>query len=246
MRWAYIVICLVPAACTTRAPHPSPAVPGVETTSPSPPNLAAHTLVDEGFTGPASPELLPYVRRQPLVRIRQRGSLEEEPPPASFDLVVFHDGKVFYEGERCVRTTGLRSASLRANEVLVLRRLLDEKCPTLANARGFCAHSTSVAVVCHLSSAEYSGSDGCSGRFDEAGSQAGRNVVAVATELVSSVGASSWIGKVDDPRCSFADHYFATEIQRTLAPIPWKRYVPNGSAADVQQGVAPAGASPRR
>jgi hypothetical protein len=40
------------------------------------------------------------------------------------------------------------------------------------------------------------------------------------------------------------DWYTRDDIQKTLAPVTWRRYTP-ATGADVQQGVAADGAAPR-
>jgi hypothetical protein len=215
MRWAYALIVAV-SACASSTPRrdPSP-IPRTFDESATPPDLTRFTMVEEGATGPSHPELRPYVRKHPLVRITQFGSPEESPPPGSFDLVAFDDGKVFFEGSSCVTAFGFRARTLTAEELLGLRKTLTELCPALRMPQGFCTDSSSVAITCHLGAADFSGSDGCHTDTME---------WRAAKEIVTKVGADAWVGHVTNPRCSFEGHHAAMEIERTLVPIPWKRY----------------------
>jgi len=234
MRSAVIVI-LATLACATKPP--TEAGRAVRPTSSSePPDLTRYRLAEEGETGPSREELHPYVRQRPLIRVTQW----DEPArrAGSYDLVVFDDGAAFFEGRHWVVGIGFRTVRLSGEKLAALREELATTCPMLRETKDFCTDSGSVAVVCHLGLQDYSGRASCDGQPD----QAGRHAINVAATVLDKVGIRSWA----TPNPSGADRYAGGEIERTLSPIPWKRYVPaGGSGTDVQPGVAADGASPR-
>jgi hypothetical protein len=221
MRWATIMI--LAGACATRPP--AEPVRGVTPSSTPTPDITGHLLVEAGETGPKRADLLRYARQRPLVRVT-----------GPSDLVVFDDGVAFLEEEGTV-DGAYRRIPLTAHQLSALRKELAKDCPTLAGSLTYCTDSGDTAVTCHLDSAEKSGRETCEGRGDDAG----RRVLAVADKIMKM--SKAWIA--GEP--SRQDRYTRDDIEKTLSPVIWKRYVPvTGSGADVQPGVAADGAAPRR
>ena len=183
--------------------------------APAAPTLASHRLVAEGETGPSRAELRPYIRQVPLVRIVQDGFVTYRDP--SYDLAVFAHGSLFFEGEHRVAEIGFRAGRLDADTLRVLREELGKLCPVL-EVGPFCTDSMSVSVACHLPSGDFSGRDHCpSGEGD-------RHTIDAAKTVIDSLRIGSWVAS--DPRGTRT--YLAGDIEKTLRPIRWKRYVPIG------------------
>ena len=161
MRSQYVVLAAVVWGCAATATRDSTSRAPEITTSSSPPKLENHRAIAEGVRGPTRPELLPYVGKRPLVRIKQRDWPEGSRPEPSFDLVVFDDGKVFFEGERCVDAVGFRTETLEAPQLLALRNLLQDRCPRVqcppAFVNGSVTHSLSLTVTCRVGESRYEG-----------------------------------------------------------------------------------------
>jgi hypothetical protein len=221
MRWATIMI--LAGACATK--RPTERVRAVSASSPTPPDLTGHFLVDEGETGPKRTELHRYVRHRPLVRVTSRS-----------DLVVFDDGVAFLEEEGTgTAEAAYRRVHLSGNHLSALLKLLRKECPTLVESHTECSDSGITAVTCHLDSAEYSAHETCDGDGDDAGRHT-RDVADKVLEMARPLSLSE---------SSAQDRYTRDDIEKTLSPVVWKRYAP-GSGADVQPGVAADGAAPRR
>ena len=242
MRTTHLAILLAATACSGPPRRGDPPIAPEAPTSSMPPALENHRVVEEGFTGPTRPELLPYVRKRPLVHVSQSGWPEESPTKPTFDLVVFDDGKVFFEGESCVASVGLRVDTLAETQLAALRRKLDERCPALERSTRHITHTSTMTVACQVQGVNYTGLDMCSGLCGEPGT----NTVVLAAEIIESIGIRDWLGDATDPQCGFKPGHTAFEIERTLSPVPWKKYAPVAGTTAVKQGVAADGAAPRR
>src|SRR6185437_13981765 len=150
VRAAIALILLLSCAA---APTPAPVRAAPRTSSqPSsttyvPPTLVGHRLVEQGEFGPRRPELRPYIRRVPLLRISQEGELQDG--AGSFELVVFPDGRAFFEGEHRVAEIGFRTQLLGYQERLALIDELETICPTLT-VEPSCTDATRVSMRCFL------------------------------------------------------------------------------------------------
>src|SRR6185312_12619691 len=205
------------------APTPSLVRAATPTTSqPSsrihvPPTLVGHRLVKQGDFGPSRPELRPYIRRVPLLRISQDGELQDG--AGSFELVVFPDGRAFFEGEHRVAEIGFRTQLLGYQERLALIDELEKICPTLTVGPS-CSESTRVSMSCFLHAADFVGRDGCA-------ADARDHLTATAVmRAVRTAGLEKWIA----PDPGGKAFYAASEIDKTLRPIHWKKYVPASEA----------------
>ena len=162
----------------------------------------------DGEVGPSEADLAPYLGRRPLVRVLQLGDPEEGGTLPSYDLVVFDDGRVFFEGESCVAALGLRGLVLAPEELASLRRELGESCPLLTRSDDRrCSHaSSSVTVECHVGSRNDVGEALCSGGLG------------IAEQVVDMARARPWIGHLTNPRCSTELGNHAGRIATMLSP----------------------------
>jgi hypothetical protein len=183
-----------------------------------PPTLVGHRVVEHGEFGPSRPELRPYIRRVPLVRISQDGEVQDG--AGSFELVVFPDGRAFFEGEHRVAEIGFRTKLLGYQERLALIDDLEKICPTLVVGPS-CSDSTRVSMSCFLHAGDFVGRDGCP-------NDAGGHLTATVMRAVRT----EWIAP--DPAGKAV--YAASEIEKTLRPIPWKKYVPASEVVVASRG----------
>jgi hypothetical protein len=205
-----------PAPAPVRATTPTSSQPA--TTASARPTLVWHRLVEQGEFGPSRPELRPYIRQVPLVRISQNG--ESQGSAGSFELVVFADGRAFFEGEHRVAEIGFRTQLLESQERLALIDELEKTCPTLSVGSP-CSDSTRVSMSCSLHSGDFVGRDGCAG-------DARDHLTATAVmRAIRTAGLEKWIAPDPAGRAFYA----ASEIDKTLRPVPWKKYVPAPAAA---------------
>jgi hypothetical protein len=205
-----------PAPASVRAAAPTSSQPA--TTIYAPPTLVGHRLVEQGEFGPSRPELRPYIRQVPLVRISQDG--ESQGNAGSFELVVFPDGRAFFEGEHRVAEIGFRTQLLGYQKHLALIDELEKTCPTLSVGPS-CSDSTRVSMSCSLHAGDFVGRDGCA-------EDARDHLTATAMmRAIRTAGLEKWIAPDPTGRAFHA----ASEIDKTLRPVPWKKYVPVPKAA---------------
>jgi len=153
----------------------------------------------------------------PLLRISQDGELQDG--AGSFELVVFPDGRAFFEGEHRVAEIGFRTQLLGYQERLALIDELEKICPTLTVGPS-CSESTRVSMSCFLHAADFVGRDGCA-------ADARDHLTATAVmRAVRTAGLEKWIA----PDPAGKAFYAASEIDKTLRPIHWKKYVPASEA----------------
>jgi hypothetical protein len=154
------------------------------------------------------------------MRISQDG--EATDGVGSFELVVFPDGRAFFEGEHRVAEIGFRTQLLGPREHLALIDELEKTCPTLSVGPS-CTDSTRVSMSCSLHAGDFVGRDACP-------EDARDHLTATAVmRAVRIAGLEKWIA----PDPAGTAFYAASEIYKTLRPIRWKRYVPAPEAAKV-------------
>jgi hypothetical protein len=179
---------LAGGACSTggAASSPAPAAPG--------PASWQGPLVDRmnrQAVGPLTPALRTLAGGSPVVyvtRVPPRGSADE---PA-YEVAVFDDGTVVYEGHRCVEVGGVTLTRLPADELTRLRDLLPALCAALdaPNDDELCADAATVHVLCASGERMRVGTDHCRAT-DEARA---RRVDALVSALDERVELSARLG----------------------------------------------------
>jgi hypothetical protein len=226
---AIMAIAIVPIlACATSTSNAPANVIGPA--SVTPPDLAGYRLVDEGELGPDRDELRPYVRQVPLLLLTQWD--EPQLRMGSYELVIFRDGSVFFEGRHHVDAIGFRTTRLANDKLAALLDELARTCPTLSKAMT-CSDSTHVSMECHLASGDFEGQDGCN---DDARDHL---TITAVRRVVELMGVSAWVARDADGQVRYA----GGDIERTLRPTPWKRYAPtprwDKTAPGVSAKIAP-------
>jgi hypothetical protein len=146
------------------------------------PVVSSHRLVgcDETSRGPASPALKPYVGQRPLYYVTSRPSCDGlERCQVGYELVVFEDGLLAYEGAACGEPASrvvLRHLDRSAVEKLH-RRL--EGCRSLSNGKYSCSHGDRLSIACRTAPQSDAFVDDCDG--------AGRELRAFAAAIAQSL-----------------------------------------------------------
>ena len=124
----------------------------------------------------------------PIVRINRSPSVDQFHEP-SFDLAVFDDGLVLYEGDRCVKLGGLLVKQLDVNDLRALRESIATSANTLW--RTSCdLHEVFIDVKYGTGKRYSTFADRCRGLATEVPA-----MDAFAREVLRLVGADAWIGK---------------------------------------------------
>ena len=214
MRWVALMI-VAGLGCAS-----APASTSV--TAGKPPDLTGYRLVSEWEAGPGRDDLRSYVRRRPLVRVTGKQ-----------EVIAFDDGAVFVEARNGADEDGFRKTVLSGDGLAALREDLARFCPTLVGGFMDCSHGPVTRVTCHLGSSDFEGVDRCGGA-----DQPGRDLLNLASRVIKRLESRPPARPLGG-----ADWYSRVDLERTLSPISYKRYVPvPSSQADVQQGVASDGA----
>jgi hypothetical protein len=167
---------------------------------------------------PSTPALRPLHGRMPLLHVSHAlssGSRSKEP---GYELAVFEDGTLVYEGHRCVKIGGVVVARLDEDQLEDLRDLLATSCVGLERASDdeVCEDDVrggSVRVTCSNGKEVLSGSDRCWRDEDR-----GKQVQALVSALLSRLGVAAWIGGQSERQaCGAGSRDLAPhEIARTL------------------------------
>ena len=142
----------------------TPAGPGNQTAffmdgtaPPIPAAMPNHTLVSvkDSIVGPSVPELKARQGQAPLVHVAfdtdTAGQLEPTVGSrrATFEVAVFPDGLLAFDGGACAKTDDLAIRRLDAERLSVLRSAIDDFCPQIARLTGGdCSHGDELAIAC--------------------------------------------------------------------------------------------------
>ncbi|HXJ21352.1 MAG TPA: hypothetical protein VMT03_14065 [Polyangia bacterium] len=149
--------------------------------------------MNERADGPATPALQELVGQTPLVYVARVPEAGERDEPA-WELAVFDDGTLVYEGHRCIETGGVLVRRLRTGQVSGLRDALETLCPNLEephNQDELCDSRTVSRVVCASRDRMRVGSDHCRERYPSLG----KEVDAVVAALEAHSDLASWVGQ---------------------------------------------------
>jgi hypothetical protein len=141
--------------------------------------------------GPATPALRALRGRVPLAYVTRGPWSEARPFEPVYELALYDDGTVVYEGHRCVRLGGLVFTRLDAQEVSDVRQLLATSCADLdlTSEDELCPDPGSLRVSCSNGRELLTGSDHC--RRD---AEQGTRLAALAADLIGMAGALTWLG----------------------------------------------------
>lgn len=175
-----------PAAGVRQPPpvQPFAAVGGWEGAAADAANMSERT--------PTTPALRPLQGRVPLVHLRRGPWTPEKPFEAAFELVLFQDGTLVYEGHRCVKLGGLIVSRLSADELARVRAQLAAGCVGLgaSPADEVCENGTHTRLSCSNGEQVLTGDDRCRRERDD-----GKRLVALAQNLVAETQVSTWLGE---------------------------------------------------
>jgi hypothetical protein len=164
---------------------------------------------------PATPALRSLQGRVPLVHLRRGPWSPNRPFEAAFEMVLFDDGTLVYEGHRCVKLGGLIVTRLSPEEVARVRQQLAAGCVGLAASpeEEVCENGMHTQLTCANGDQVQMGDDRCRRNRDD-----GKRVVALAANLVADTGVATWLGEPTERHsCEIATGDLAPrEIARLL------------------------------
>ena len=154
---------------------------------------AAADRMNERAAGPQTPALKNLIGQAPLVYVTRvpDGAGRDEP---AWELAVFDDGTLVYEGHRCIETGGVLVRRLRTEDLESLRDVLDPLCAAVEHPSGddeVCTDTAVVHVVCASRDRLRLSSDHCRERYPELG----KELDAVVAALEAHSDLASWIGE---------------------------------------------------
>ena len=167
---------------------------------------------------PSTPALRPLRGRLPLLHVSHAVSSGSRSTEAGYELAVFEDGTLVYEGHHCVKIGGVVVARLDEDQLEDLRDLLATSCVGLERASDdeICEDDVrggSVRVTCSNGKEMLSGSDRCWRDEDR-----GKQVQALVSAALAQLGVAAWIGQSSERQaCGAGARDLAPhEIARTL------------------------------
>ncbi|HVU50517.1 MAG TPA: hypothetical protein VHL80_07505, partial [Polyangia bacterium] len=183
-------VALVPGACST----PSGAAKAAAAPVPAPASWQG-PLADQmnlQALRPATPALRNLVGQAPLVyvaRVAARGAHDEP----SYELAIFDDGTLVYEGHRCVEIGGFVLARLGGDALTRLRDLLAALCSDLGGVLdddALCASSATTRVACSDGERIQLGTDHCRAP----GEAHAVRLEALVSGLAAQIDLDAWLG----------------------------------------------------
>jgi hypothetical protein len=174
----------------------------------------------DGLSGLGSPSKNPVLRRhfgdRPLVFVSEGEDGFLSSPV--FDLALFEDGIVAFEGKFAVKVVGLAFRRLPPEELGRMKGMLTELCgtvdPTPNPSRHVCSDCGRTQIVCRRGATTIKAADDLGGWFP-----AGKTVHTFAKRTVEILGASAWIGEPRERRgvgTLSAEDLWRMEIRRTI------------------------------
>jgi hypothetical protein len=202
------------SACMGRAVVPDP-----RTAANAPPERAAAAAAAPPASGggPATAALQGLEGRVPLVYVAHGPWSDDEPNEPSYELALFDDGTVAYEGHRCVKVGGLVLQRLDTAVVGRVRDLLAQGCAGIdtITENELCGDSSRLRVTCSNGREVLTGSDRCARTEDR-----GKRLGALASGVLELVGADALLGAPTERQAcdAGASDLGPGELGRTLAP----------------------------
>jgi hypothetical protein len=183
------------AACATAPPARRDAAPSAA----MPPTLGpaawqgpAADAANIGLRAPETPALRALRGRVPLFHLARGPWASERPYEPSYEIALYDDGTLIYEGHRCVKLGGLMLARLGAAEVAALKEQLATSCTGLDTASDdeVWADPGGLRLTCSNGRELLTGSDHCRRTAD-----VGARVVAIADAVLERLPVRAWLGE---------------------------------------------------
>ena len=188
---------VVAVGCAKKTPPPTTA--GVRQPPPAQP-----FAVVAGWEGPAAdaanmaertpstPALRALQGRVPLVHLRRGPWSPAKPFEAAFELVLFQDGTLVYEGHRCVKLGGLIVTRLSGDELARVRAQLAAGCVGLgaSPADEVCEDGIHTRLTCSNGEQVLTGDSRCRRERED-----GKRLNALATNLLAETQVVTWLGE---------------------------------------------------
>jgi hypothetical protein len=143
--------------------------------------------------GPATPALRPFVGQAPLVYVSRAPARGASDEPA-FELALFDDGTLVYEGHRCVEVGGVVVKRLRPDELTGVTDVLATFCVGLGGTLRddeLCGAAATTHLACSDGERVWTGSDHCR-KSDE---PEGQRIAAIVAALGERTGLGAWLGE---------------------------------------------------
>jgi hypothetical protein len=175
--------------------------------------LPPRSAVYDTEGGPNTPALKALQGRVPLVHLKQKNLSRTNDP--AYELALFDDGTLMYEGARCVRLGGMVLRRLDATELQAVQELLGTGCVprTKTTSDEVCPERGGLTVTCVGAEALVTSTDRCIGATGP-----GAELQAFGEQLLERTGVEEWIGSPTDRlSCDPLSGDMSTgEIARTL------------------------------
>lgn len=130
--------------------------------------------------------------RVPLVRLRERAATREAFVP-TYEVSVFDDGTVIYEGDRCVKVGGTVVTRLAPDDLRKLQGFLGEACVEADASDGdeLCQERERIIhVTCSDGVRVHARSNRCASAIDDS-----RSLDGFAAEILERVAGPGWLGR---------------------------------------------------
>jgi hypothetical protein len=186
-----VFLILFLGGCSTTAATGAP--PAMTIPRPESWQGAAADRMNDRAAGPTTPALKSLVGQAPLVYVTRVPDAGERDEPA-WELAVFDDGTLVYEGHRCIETGGVLVRRLRADDLAGLREALETLCADLEHPTSndeLCDAKATLHLVCASRDGLRAGNDHCREHYPSLGKQ----VDAVVAALEADSDLASWIGE---------------------------------------------------
>lgn len=219
LRWVVALAAACVAACAssrgTEAPFPEidDFETGASASSGARDMSAAARLRGDG---PSIDALRAQQGRVPLVHLARGPWPQNQPNEPAFEVVVFEDGTLVYEGHRCVKIGGVLLKRLDPYELRDLREMLARSCVGFTGppSSEVCIERGALKVTCSNGDQLVSGTDRCSGNDKN-----GQALQAFGQELLDNVDLAASIGEPTERQaCELGSEDLAPgEISRLLS-----------------------------
>jgi hypothetical protein len=210
LKWVRTVVLaavgIVAASCSKNAPSPAAKVRQPPPIAPFPvvaswegPAADAANTADKG---PTTPALRQLQGRVPLVHLQRGPWSPAKPYDAAYEVVLFQDGTLVYEGHRCVKMGGLIVTRLSADELTRVRAQLAAGCVGLGASpqEEVCDGGVHTRVTCSNGEQVLTGDDRCRRERDD-----GKRLHALASNLIAEMQIASWLGEPTERQACDAD-----------------------------------------
>jgi len=208
---------LAPTPVSASDPGGAAARPATRFIGPTSWQGAAADAANRSARDPATPALRSLRGRVPLLYLARGPWSAARPREPSYEVALFDNGLLVYEGHRCVKLGGLVVERVGAETVDGIRDLLSEQCADLDTATDaeLCEGWGDLRLTCSNGRDILSGSDHCRRDRPE-----GQRLDAVASAVLERLEVNAWLGEPTDREgCELGDKDMAPgEITRTVAP----------------------------